>query len=75
MRLKAAELVRVDGDMKAAVELLRAGKADVYGSNINSLRALMAAQLDGIRGSSAPSTQLRSRSPCGRGSHPPLSAA
>jgi polar amino acid transport system substrate-binding protein len=46
--LKSAELVRVDGDMHAAIAFLRAGKADVYGSNINSLQ-LMAAQLPGSR--------------------------
>ena len=47
-RLKAAELVRVDGDMYAAIELLRAGKADVYGSNLNGLKR-MVPQLPGSK--------------------------
>jgi polar amino acid transport system substrate-binding protein len=47
-RLKAAELVRVDGDMYAAMDFLRAGKADVYGSNVNTLQ-LMVAQLPGSK--------------------------
>ena len=38
--LKSAELVRVDGDVKVAIEMLRAGQADVYASSINSGRAL-----------------------------------
>jgi polar amino acid transport system substrate-binding protein len=33
--LKSAELVRVDGDANVGIELLRAGKADVYASSIN----------------------------------------
>ena len=35
---KAAELVRVDGDVNVAVEMLRAGQADVYASSINSVQ-------------------------------------
>ena len=38
--VKSAELVRVDGDVNAAIEMLRAGQADVYASSINSGRAL-----------------------------------
>ena len=38
--LKSAELVRVDGDMNGAIELLRAGRADVYASSINTLRSM-----------------------------------
>jgi polar amino acid transport system substrate-binding protein len=34
--LKSAQLVRVDGPLSAGIELLRAGKADVYASTINS---------------------------------------
>ena len=37
---KSAELVRVDGDLNVAIELLRAGKADVYTTNINSAHEL-----------------------------------
>ncbi len=44
--LKAAELVRLDGDANDAIEFLRAGKADVYASSINTLRA-MAANMPG----------------------------
>ena len=40
--LKSAQLVRVDGDMNVAIEFLRAGKADVYASSINTLRAMAA---------------------------------
>jgi polar amino acid transport system substrate-binding protein len=46
--LESAEIVRVDGDMSVAIELLRAGRADVYASNNNSLRA-MAARLPGAK--------------------------
>jgi len=38
--LKSAELVRVDGNLNVAIELLRAGKADVYSTNINGARTL-----------------------------------
>ena len=38
--LKSAELVRVDGDVNVAIEMLRAGQADVYASSINSGRSL-----------------------------------
>jgi polar amino acid transport system substrate-binding protein len=34
--LKSAQLVRVDGPLSAGIELLQAGKADVYSSSINS---------------------------------------
>ena len=34
--LQSAGLVRVDGDVNVAVEMLRAGQADVYASSINS---------------------------------------
>lgn len=40
--LKSAELVRLDGSVNDAIEFLRAGKADVYASGINSLRPMMA---------------------------------
>jgi adenosylcobinamide amidohydrolase len=40
--LKSAELVRLDGSANDAIEFLRAGKADVYASGINSLRPMMA---------------------------------
>lgn len=46
--LKSAELVRVDGDMDSTIEFLRAGHADVYASNNNSLRA-MAARMPGAK--------------------------
>jgi polar amino acid transport system substrate-binding protein len=39
--LKSAELVRVDGDLNVGVELLRAGKADVYTTNINGARRMV----------------------------------
>ena len=39
--LKSAQLVRVDGTLDVAIELLRAGKADVYASSINSGQALV----------------------------------
>ena len=38
--LKSAQLVRVDGDVNVASEMLRAGQADVYASSINSGGAL-----------------------------------
>lgn len=38
--LKSADLVRVDGPLDAAIELLRAGKAEVYASSINSGQSL-----------------------------------
>jgi len=38
---KFAELVRVDGDLNAGIELLRTGKADVYASNINSAQVMV----------------------------------
>ena len=38
--LKSAELVRVDGDLNVGIDLLRAGKADVYTTNINSAHVL-----------------------------------
>ncbi len=40
--VKSAELVRVDGDVSVAMEMLRAGQADVYASSINSGRSLEA---------------------------------
>jgi polar amino acid transport system substrate-binding protein len=46
--LKAAELVRLDGGANDAIEFLRAGKADVYGSGINTLRP-MADRLPGSK--------------------------
>jgi len=39
--LKSAQLVRVDGDVNVAIEMLRAGQADVYASSINSGGALV----------------------------------
>lgn len=39
--LKSAELVRVDGDMSVAIDMLRAGQAEVYASSINSAGALV----------------------------------
>ena len=39
--LKSAQLVRVDGDVNVAIELLRADQADVYASSINSGGALV----------------------------------
>ena len=39
--LKSATLVRLDGDANDASEFLRAGKADVYGSGINTLRPML----------------------------------
>jgi polar amino acid transport system substrate-binding protein len=39
--LKSAELVRLAGGADAAIEVLRAGKADVHGSGINSLRPIV----------------------------------
>ncbi|MGZ5147504.1 MAG: transporter substrate-binding domain-containing protein [Burkholderiales bacterium] len=39
--LKSAELVRLDGDANDAIEFLRAGQADVYGSGINTLRPMV----------------------------------
>ena len=45
--LKSAELVRLDGDRKEAIETLRTGKADVYASSINTLRAMAADMPDG----------------------------
>jgi polar amino acid transport system substrate-binding protein len=39
--LKSAELVRVDGDLKVGIELLRAGKADVYTTSIDVARAMV----------------------------------
>ena len=46
--LKSAELVRLDGDANDAIEFLRSGEADVYGSGINSLRP-MAERLPGSK--------------------------
>ena len=40
--LKAAELIRVDGDLAVGVEMLRAGKADVYTTNLNGGRKMVA---------------------------------
>jgi len=45
--LKSAQLVHVDGDMNVAIEVLRAGKADVYASSINTLRAMAARMPEG----------------------------
>jgi polar amino acid transport system substrate-binding protein len=45
--LKSAELVRVDGDMNVAIEVLRTGKADAYASSINTLRAMAARMPEG----------------------------
>ena len=45
--LKSAELVRLDGSVEDAIELLRNGKADVYGSGINTVRPL----IEGLPGS------------------------
>ena len=39
--------MRIDGDSNAAIEFLRAGKADVYGSSINTLRAMAARMPEG----------------------------
>lgn len=39
--LKSATLVRLDGDANDAIDFLRAGKADVYGSGINTLRPMV----------------------------------
>ena len=39
--LKSAQLVRVDGDTRVAIEMLRAGQAEVYASSINSGRELV----------------------------------
>ncbi len=39
--LKSAQLVRVDGDLDAGIELLRAGKAEVYATNINSAQLMV----------------------------------
>lgn len=39
--LKSATLVRLDGDVNDAAEFLRAGKADVYGSGINTVRPML----------------------------------
>ena len=39
--LKSAELVRVDGDLNAGIELLRADKAEVYASSIDSAHAML----------------------------------
>jgi polar amino acid transport system substrate-binding protein len=44
--LKSAELVRLDGDRKVAIDTLVSGKADVYASSVNTLRA-MAADMPG----------------------------
>jgi polar amino acid transport system substrate-binding protein len=38
--LKSAQLVRVDGPLDAAIEILRAGKAEVYASSINNGQSL-----------------------------------
>lgn len=38
--VKAAELVRVDGDLNAGIELLRAGQAEVYATSINNGRVM-----------------------------------
>jgi len=38
--LKTAQLVRVDGDLNAGIEMLRAGQAEVYASNINSVQKM-----------------------------------
>jgi polar amino acid transport system substrate-binding protein len=46
--LKSAELVRMDGDSNAAIEFLRAGKADLYASSINNLQA-MAERMPGAK--------------------------
>jgi polar amino acid transport system substrate-binding protein len=45
---KAAQLVRVDGDMNVGMALLREGKADVYASNNNTVRR-MAERLPGAK--------------------------
>ena len=66
--LKAAELVRLDGSASDAIELLRAGKADVYASSINTLRA-MAANMPGGRSCPARSTRSPSRWRCARACH------
>ncbi len=42
--LKSAEIVRVDGDLNVGIELLRAGKADVYATSGSNVR-LMAGRL------------------------------
>jgi polar amino acid transport system substrate-binding protein len=39
--LKSAALVRVDGDLNVGIELLRAGKAEVYASSINSAQVMV----------------------------------
>ena len=39
--LKSAELVRVDGDLSNGIELLRAGKADVYTTSIDGARVMV----------------------------------
>lgn len=46
--LKAATLVRVDGDMDAAITMLCAGQADVYGSSSDGVH-LMAARMPGAK--------------------------
>jgi adenosylcobinamide amidohydrolase len=46
--LKSATLIRLDGDMNDAIDFLRAGNADVYGSGINTLRP-MAERLPGSK--------------------------
>ena len=46
--LKSAQLVRVDGDLNVGIELVRAGKADVYASSINSGH-LMASRMPGAK--------------------------
>jgi polar amino acid transport system substrate-binding protein len=46
--LKSAELVRVDGNLDAAIELLRTGHADLYASSIDAAHAI-AGRLQGAR--------------------------
>lgn len=46
--LKYAELVRVDGDLNVGIELLRAGKAEVYASSIDSAQ-VMVGRMPGAR--------------------------
>jgi polar amino acid transport system substrate-binding protein len=46
--LKSAELIRVDGDLNAGIELLRSGKVDVYSTSNNNAR-LMVERLPGAR--------------------------
>jgi polar amino acid transport system substrate-binding protein len=46
--LKSAELVRVDGNLDASIEFLRAGQAEVYASSMDSARQI-AARLPGAK--------------------------